>query len=134
MSKISVVLATFNEENNIGDCLKTIKDWADEIIVVDGESTDRTVEIAKKHGAKVFITSNKPIFHINKQMAIDKAKGDWILQLDADERVTPELRDEILKITKINHQPSTINHQPIIPCNLWLPFFKVTTEESKLFQ
>jgi len=100
MPKISVVLATYNEERNIGDCLKTVKDWADEIVVVDGESKDRTVEIAKKFGAKVFVVPNKPIFHINKQMAIDKAKGEWILQLDADERVTRELKEEILSTVK----------------------------------
>jgi glycosyltransferase involved in cell wall biosynthesis len=96
--KLSVVLATYNEEENIRDCLKSIKDLADEIIVVDGQSTDKTASIAKKLGAKVFITKNRPIFHINKQMAIDKAKGDWILQLDADERVSPQLKQEIKDI------------------------------------
>ena len=99
-STISVVIATFNEEKNIGRCLEEVKDWVDEIIVVDGESTDRTVAIAKKYGAKVFVTTNKPIFHINKQIGIDKAKGEWILQLDADEIVTSSLRDEILEITR----------------------------------
>lgn len=92
---LSVVLATYNEEENLGDCLESVKDIASEIIVVDGSSTDRTLEIAKRYNAKVKITTNKPIFHINKQMAIDMATKDWILQLDADERVTPSLRDEI---------------------------------------
>jgi len=96
--KLSVVLATFNEEENIGACLRAVRQLADEIIIVDGQSTDKTVKIAKKYGAKVFITTNKPIFHINKQMAIDKAKGEWILQLDADEVVSPELKKEILRI------------------------------------
>lgn len=96
MKKISIALATFNEEKNIGACLRAVKDWVDEIIVVDGESTDRTAEIAKKYGAKVIVTTNKPIFHLNKQMAIDSCQSDWILQLDADERVTPKLRQEIL--------------------------------------
>lgn len=96
--KLSVVLATFDEEKNIGPCLEAVRQLADEIVVVDGQSTDKTVAIAKKYGAKVFITTNKPIFHINKQMAIDKAKGEWILQLDADEIVSPELRKEILAI------------------------------------
>lgn len=122
MSKLSVVLATFNEEKNIGECLKTVKNWADEIIVLDGESTDKTAKIAKKHGAKVFVVPNQPIFHVNKQMAIDKAKGDWILQLDADERVTPKLKEEILSISHRavaeaalarRRQPSAINHQPV---------------------
>jgi glycosyltransferase involved in cell wall biosynthesis len=93
--KLSVVLATFNEENNLAACLDSIRDLADEIVIVDGQSTDKTVEIAKKYGAKVVITKNWPNFHINKQKAIDLATKDWILQLDADERVTPELAKEI---------------------------------------
>lgn len=102
---ISVVLATFNEEKNLPDCLESVRDFADEIIVVDGESSDKTVEIAQKYNAKIKVTTNKPIFHINKQMAIDMASSDWILQLDADERVSEELREEILKAlnsTKFN--------------------------------
>ncbi len=95
MATLSVVLATFNEEKNLPDCLDSVNDLADEIIVVDGTSNDKTVEIAKKYGAKVKITTNKQIFHINKQMAIDMATKDWILQLDADERITAVLRAEI---------------------------------------
>ena len=68
---LSVVLATFNEEKNLAGCLDSVKELADEIIIVDGTSTDKTIEIAKKHKAKVKITTNKPNFHINKQMAID---------------------------------------------------------------
>lgn len=103
MSTISVAIATYNEEKNIGECLETVKDWADEIIVVDGGSTDNTVKIAKKYTSKIIITSNPPIFHINKQKAIDKATSEWILQLDADERVSRELKKEILK--KIKSKP-----------------------------
>lgn len=95
MSKLSVVLATFNEEENLSYCLDSIGDLADEIIVVDGSSTDKTVEIAKKFGAKVVIVENLPNFHINKQKAINLATKDWVFQLDADERVTPELAQEI---------------------------------------
>ncbi len=93
--EFSVVLATFNEEKNLPGCLDSVRDLADEIIVVDGSSKDKTVEIAKKYRAKVIVTQNLPIFHINKQKAIDLATKDWILQLDADERVTPELIREI---------------------------------------
>jgi len=107
-SKISVALATFNEEKNIGECLESVKDLADEIVVVDGTSTDKTVEIARKYGAKVIVTNNQPIFHINKQKAIDKCRGDWILQLDADERVTLELAKEI-KSTIEQSNNETIN-------------------------
>lgn len=88
---ISVVLATYNEEKNLASCLASVKDFADEIIVVDGSSTDSTREIAKSFGAKVFKTTNKANFHINKQMAMDKAQGDLVLQLDADEAVDDEL-------------------------------------------
>lgn len=100
MKKISVAIATFNEEKNIGPCLETVKDWVDEIVVVDGNSQDKTPELAKKYGARVIKTTNKPIFHLNKQMAIDACEGEWILQLDADERVALKLRDEILKTIK----------------------------------
>lgn len=93
---ISVALAVFNEELTLGKCLESVRGIADEIIVVDGESTDRTVEIAKKYGAHVIETSNQKIFHINKQKALDAAKSDWILQLDADERITPALAHQIM--------------------------------------
>lgn len=88
---ISVVLATHNEEKAIKKCLEAVKSIADEIIVVDGESTDQTVKLAEDLGAKVIKTTNKLNFHINKQMAIDNAKGNLILQLDADEIVDKDL-------------------------------------------
>jgi glycosyltransferase involved in cell wall biosynthesis len=102
--KLSVALATFNEERCLEDCLKSVKDLADEIVIVDGSSTDRTVEIAKSFGAKVIITDNKPIFHINKQQAMDECRGNWILQLDADEVVTPKLAEEIKAIINDKNQ------------------------------
>lgn len=101
--KLSVAIATFNEAKNIGDCLKSVKDIADEIVIVDGSSTDDTVEIAKSFGAKVIVTENHPIFHINKQKSFDASTGDWILYLDADERVSKRLADEIINV--INMSP-----------------------------
>lgn len=98
MATLSVVLATYNEEKNLPGCLDSVKNFADEIVIVDGTSKDSTVEVAKKYHAKIQVTDNPPMFHINKQKAIDMATKDWILQLDADERVTPELREEIQKI------------------------------------
>lgn len=95
---LSVALATYNEQDNIVDCLKSLKGIATEVVVVDGSSTDQTRQLAKKHKAKVYKTTNKPIFHINKNLAIKKCKGDWILQLDADERLTPELKEEIAQV------------------------------------
>lgn len=100
MSKLSIALATFNEERNIERCLEAVRDLADEIIIYDAESTDRTAEIAKKFGAKIIIGKNYPIFHVNKQIAIDACRGEWILQLDADEIVSPELAKEIKSAIK----------------------------------
>jgi glycosyltransferase involved in cell wall biosynthesis len=101
-AKLSVVLAVFNEEKNLKDCLDSVKELASEIVIVDGGSSDQTVEIAKSFKAKVIQTDNPPIFHINKNKAINAAKFDWILQLDADERNTKKLNDEIIKIIDMN--------------------------------
>jgi len=101
--KLSVVLATFNEENNLKACLESVKAIADEIVVVDGSSTDATREVAREYGARVIKTNNPPIFHINKQKALLAAKNEWILQLDADERVTEALADEIKKVISMNN-------------------------------
>jgi glycosyltransferase involved in cell wall biosynthesis len=109
---LSVVLATYNEEANLTGCLDSIKDLADEIIIVDGTSTDKTVEIAKKFNAIVKITTNKQNFHINKQMAIDMATKDWILQLDGDEQVSKEQSVEIEEI--LENDPGDIN-------GYWMP-------------
>lgn len=109
MATVSVVLATFNEEENLPLCLESVKDLADEIIIVDGSSTDRTVEIAKKYGAKVLVTDNPPVFHINKQKAIDMATKDWILQFDADERATPELKKEISHLISFSDRRNKLN-------------------------
>ena len=93
---LSIAIATFNEENFIGILLDQIHTWADEIIVVDGTSSDKTPEIIKKYSnVKLITTTNKPIFHLNKQMAIDACSKDWILQLDADEIPSQELKHEI---------------------------------------
>lgn len=101
--RLSVALATFNEEKCLKECLESVKGLADEVVVVDGSSVDKTVEIAKLFGAKVIVTDNKPVFHINKQKAIDECNGEWVLQLDADEVVTPELAGEIEKIVEQNN-------------------------------
>lgn len=95
---ISVTLATYNEQDFLEDCLKSVAGWVDEIVIVDGHSTDKTVEIAKKYKAKVLLRENNPIFHVQKQIANETAKSDWILQLDADERVPENLKNEILML------------------------------------
>lgn len=95
---LSVVLATRNEESNIGQCLDSVKDLADEIIVADEESNDKTTDVVKKYSVKIISVPHQQNFHITKNIAIDAAKGDWILQLDADEVVSPELAKEIKEI------------------------------------
>lgn len=117
MPKLSVVLATYNEEENIEACLQSVDDLADEIIIVDGSSKDNTVSIAKQYGAKVFITSNPKMFHINKQKAIDKASYEWILQLDADERVSPQLNKEIKQIISL-HEKELVEYENNVPDKL----------------
>ena len=98
--RLSVVLATRNEEANLAKCLESVRQLADEIVVADERSTDKTVEIAKKYGAKIISVSHQENFHITKNIAIDAAKGEWILQLDADEVVSPELAKEIISVIK----------------------------------
>jgi glycosyltransferase involved in cell wall biosynthesis len=95
MKKISIALAIYNEAETLSQCLESVKDWTDEIIVVDGGSIDDSINIAKQYGAAIIKTDNPPMFHVNKQKAIDACTGDWILQLDADEVVSPELKEEI---------------------------------------
>ena len=94
---ISVVVITKNEEANIERCLSSVS-WADEIVVVDSGSTDRTVEISKQLGARVSVTADWPGFGPQKNRALEQATGDWVLSLDADEWVTQALRDEILSV------------------------------------
>ena len=97
---LSVVIITFNEEPNLGRTLESVKslvaDGKGEIIVVDSGSTDRTVEIAKSYGAKVFVEEWKG-YAAQKNSAIDKATGDWIVSLDADEELSPGLREVIAR-------------------------------------
>src|ERR1700723_3587690 len=92
-STLSVALITLNEEDNLSRTLASVR-FADEIVVVDSGSTDRTVEIARSFGAKVFSEAWKG-FALQKNSAIDKCVGTWVLSLDADEELTDELQMEI---------------------------------------
>ncbi len=95
MASLSVVISSFNEEKNIVDCLKSSA-FADEIILVDNSSTDKTKEIAKKYTQKIFTRPNHQMLNINKNFGFLKASSEWILCLDADERITAELAKEII--------------------------------------
>jgi glycosyltransferase involved in cell wall biosynthesis len=93
--KVSCVIITFNEEDNLPDLLNSVK-WCDEIIVVDSGSTDDTINIAEKFGAKVF-TKEFAGYGEQKQFAVSLASNDWILSIDADEIVTEKLKENIFK-------------------------------------
>lgn len=98
MNSLSVILITKNEAENIRACIESVA-WAEEIIVVDSGSTDDTVAICKELGAQVHV-HDWPGFGVQKNRALGYATKDWVLSLDADERVTPELRAEIEAILK----------------------------------
>jgi glycosyltransferase involved in cell wall biosynthesis len=95
---LSVILITKNEAHDLADCLASVA-WADEIIVCDSGSTDATLEIAERFTDKIFST-DWPGFGVQKNRALAKASGDWVLSIDADERVTPELQAEIRAVLK----------------------------------
>jgi glycosyltransferase involved in cell wall biosynthesis len=103
LPKLSVITLALNEEHNIGECLETVK-WADEIIVVDSGSTDRTVEIARRYTVKVLTVEWKG-YGATKNYALKQTTGDWILWLDADERVPSALATEIQEVLR-NGSPS----------------------------
>lgn len=97
MPSLSVIIITKNEAANVRDCLLSVA-WADEIIVVDSGSTDDTVRICKEAGVQVYTHPDWPGFGPQKNRALGYASKDWVLSIDADERVTPELRTEIEQV------------------------------------
>ncbi len=101
--KIAAIVITKNEERNITACLESLK-WVDELIVVDAESVDRTVELAKARTSHVHVRP-WPGYGPQKNFAMDQATADWVLIVDADERVTDELREEILALLRNSPSP-----------------------------
>ena len=93
MPRLSVVIVTRNEEDRIRDCLTSVA-WADEIVVVDAESDDKTAAIAREFTDHVMLRAWDG-FASQKNFGIEQARGEWILSVDADEQVEPALRDEI---------------------------------------
>ena len=111
---VSVVIITFNEGANLGRTLASVQalvaDGKGEIIVVDSGSIDRTVEIAKSFGARVFVEEWKG-FAAQKNSAIDKATGDWILSLDADEELDADLQEALQELLDALHRLSTLGKE-----------------------
>jgi len=95
MPTLSAILITRNEEANLEDCLASLDGLATQIVVVDTQSTDRTLVIAQRYGALISSPTDWPGFGPQKNRALDLASEDWVFSLDADERLTPELRAEI---------------------------------------
>jgi glycosyltransferase involved in cell wall biosynthesis len=98
MPTLSAILITRNEEANLEDCLASLDGLATQIVVVDTQSTDRTLAIAQRYGALISSPPDWPGFGPQKNRALDLASEDWVLSLDADERLTPDLRAEIMGV------------------------------------
>lgn len=103
MASLSVVLIVKDEAENLEKCLESAA-WADEIVVLDSGSSDETETIARRYTDKFFVASDWPGYGPQRQRAQSHATGDWILMLDADERITPELRAEIEKIVRDDYR------------------------------
>lgn len=95
--KLSVAMITFNEEKILEKTLKSVKEFADEIVIVDSGSTDRTKDIAEKYNA-LFFTESWKGYGPQRNSAIDKCSSEWILNIDADEEISPALREKIIDI------------------------------------
>ena len=94
--RLSIALITFNEATRLPACLASVA-FADEVVIVDNGSTDGTVELARSLGARVLQTPDWPGFGVQKNRAVDMARGDWVFSIDADEQVTPALQAQILR-------------------------------------
>ena len=106
--RLSVTIITMNEADRLGRCLDSVHDWADEIVVLDSGSTDDTVEIAKRYTDRVQVT-DWPGYGPQKQRALEQATEDWVLSIDADEVVTPELRHDIDQA--LNEKPACMAYK-----------------------
>jgi len=141
---LSVVIMARNEEKNIPDCLESVKGWVDEIVLVDDFSTDETLNIAKKYTDKIY-QKKWELEGKSRNFAYSKASHDYILSLDCDERITPELRDEIIDIFRASPSfngyniPHTCCIAPLTPAATYnkglvlLPLVPMTLSGIKYF-
>lgn len=131
--KLSVIILTKNEAKRIKTCLESVK-WAEEIIVVDDQSTDETVKIARQYTDKVFINKMKD-FSSQREFALRHAQGNWVLYVDADERVTPALRAEVLEITRNDSGKNTAIAAYFVPRrNIFLGKEQKVDKVERLFK
>lgn len=112
---VAAVVITKNEEAHLNECLASVIDWVDEVVILDSGSTDRTQEIAERFGARFYRNLEWPGFGRQRQIAQEYVTSDWCFWLDADERVSPDLRDEILSV--VRHGPG--NNVYAIPRLNW---------------
>ena len=116
MSSISAIIPTKNEERNIAECIKVL-DFCNEILIIDDNSTDNTRELARSLGARVFLRDLKSDFASQRNFGLQKAKEQWILFVDADERVGESLRNEIVQLTNnpaINYSGFQIKREDVL--------------------
>ena len=104
MPTLSVAMIVKNEAQDLAACLETVKDWVNEIVILDSGSTDKTLQIAERFDAKVYINTDWQGFGKQRQLAQQYVTSDYVLWLDADERVTPELKQSILQAVENNEQ------------------------------
>lgn len=112
MAKISAIVITYNEAANITECLESLK-WCDEILVIDSASSDNTCELAREFTNNITITGNIP-YGEKRNIGIDKAAFDWILWIDADERISPELKreiEELISQSATQHEAYLVNRR-----------------------
>ena len=104
MPTLSVAMIVKNEAQDLAQCLETVKGWVDEIVILDSGSQDKTAEIAAQFGAKFYTNTDWPGFGKQRQLAQQYVTSDYVLWLDADERVTETLKESILQAVKNNKQ------------------------------
>ena len=100
MSSLAILILTKNEEDNVVDVVENAKKCTPEVLVIDSGSTDKTVELAKAHGAKVCFRAWPDDFAAQRNFALEQTTADWVLYLDADERLNDELIDDIKRVIK----------------------------------
>jgi glycosyltransferase involved in cell wall biosynthesis len=132
---ISVIVICKDEEDRIEAALKSVYGWADEILVLDSGSRDATVDIARRYTDQVWIT-DWPGYGPQRNRAIARASGDWVFMLDADERVTPELREEIDTLLSRPDFDATVLQMPwrTYFCNRPLRFGRFSTPQTRMFR